>query len=708
VALLASAVVEAGGWQPILDGFTLDPAEMDAGDPNAFYWELIGCEPPSSLSEPKRLGPQRASQVHRTGLVEVTSPAKEGSGCDICVGASGVDDQDDDVLDWFRGNVKKPEDSEVGIIPGSVGQSDREQMPLTSQPMSFGPVCQPTALPGAKPRDEELRRPPVAAPLIPGKAATPVPAPKVAPQPLPGAPAAPSAEEGGGMSFDAALDHLAKLQIVRLVATVSELRAARPLRRGDDEIYSSQFVLQSTTRNFNEWMASEAGKMEFHPYLQGGEDGSFDSLDDGTPVVFQTNGIARTEESIMSRPIRCDRTGSPGHYMETRMLVARLRSADSSRGLRGARQMSTRKALEKNLFYSFTSAWSLLACTAPVGELGEEDSGERIMVRRSIKDFKQHYFHDFAAAQALAQLFDRENEIMIRSFSYDPSQSSCLLPVVYGCYSLRSWQTYEQARKPPEADMAARLVKASQDCDVEELRRLVIDCGADLNSVLHEFGMIGSGGVKGLYTRSSVAYAEERTALIAAVEAGWISVVEAILDFVQERRADLNLLCCEWSPSGQGGDCLRWGYTALDMARIYHREDIEMLLKSAGAKSYKDCGRPKRENPFILRKKQDEGRNDNKGWERQESDDRYSDFSFEVYTDLVIEEDMKLIISGLSREICELDKLCESERNTGYRKLALRWHPDKRPQEEKNLATRVFQWIQRAKHGRGWDRSYSA
>lgn len=62
-------------------------------------------------------------------------------------------------------------------------------------------------------------------------------------------------------SIDDAIDQLSRLQIVLAVPTLERLRASRPLRRFDDEIYVAQFALQSTSRNFSRFLESEEGKV---------------------------------------------------------------------------------------------------------------------------------------------------------------------------------------------------------------------------------------------------------------------------------------------------------------------------------------------------------------------------------------------------------------------------------------------------------------
>ena len=173
-------------------------------------------------------------------------------------------------------------------------------------------------------------------------------------------------------SLDEAITDLGKLQVMLAVPTVSALRMARPLRRAEGELYVAQFVLQSTHRKFNKFLSTPEGKCHMHPCLKLGsvgdneigspdEEGSFGSLDDGTPVIYQTNGIARTEESLLNRSIKCSRTGAPGHYMETKMLVARPHDMAGSKlvGLARAKTLKSKKDLEKNLFYSFTSCWQI-------------------------------------------------------------------------------------------------------------------------------------------------------------------------------------------------------------------------------------------------------------------------------------------------------------------------------------------------------------
>lgn len=512
--------------------------------------------------------------------------------------------------------------------------------------------------------------------------------------------------------LDKVFERLAEMQIVQAVPSVSSLRSARPLRRGGDEIYAAQFVLQTAQRNFNEYLSSQDGQAEFHPHIIAGDEGSFATLDDGTPVVYQTNGIARTQESIAHRSVKCDKTGAPGHYMETKMLVSRLRvKGKMSSTLQGARSMRTRECVEDNLFYSFTSSWLILACTGTVGELSEEDTGERIFIRRAVKDFTQHHFHDFPVAKSLANLIDDENQVLVKAFCLESASSMATTLFDYQCYTLRAWQTYEFDDKPPKEDVGVMLVAAARIGHVNELHRLVNQCGCDPDTMIAEFGLFGSGRTE-CFTRSSNAFAEERTALIAAVEAGWLSAVQAIIGFAEDGRADINVVCFDWTPDGQGGAGLRDGQTALDRARLYHYEDIEAELLRAGGKSAKE-GLPqpeKRENPFAARQKQDKGENDNRGWRQQEHKNRYADFSFvEFGENFKMDAEMQGIIDGLQIELTEMGSAgsSEGEQRTQFRKLAARWHPDKHPDEKKSLATRVFQWLQRVKD-KGWETKISA
>lgn len=489
------------------------------------------------------------------------------------------------------------------------------------------------------------------------------------------------------LSLADTIRRLGSMQVMLTVPTVASIRSGRPLRRYDDEIYVSQFVLQSSTRKLNEYLGSEEGKKEFHPFLGAG--GSFGTLDDGSRVIYQTNGIARTEEPVLSNSIKCERTGAPGHYLETRMLVARRRDGPSG-GMRGARSFTTRKMLEENLFYSFTSCWQIYACTATVCELGEEDSGERILVRRSVKDFMQHSCREFPVAKHLTKLLDLENETLVRSFSKAARASAM---VEYQCHTLRGWQTYDFDDKPPEHDVGVQLVAAARIGHVAELKKLVLQYGCDCDTIISEFGVIGSGR-SGCFTRSPNAFAEERTALIAAVEAGWLPVVEEIIDLAQGGHGSLDTVCHEWTPSGIGGECLRGHYTALDRAKLYHRTEIEGLLEKAKARFARECPATARENPFDVRSRDDKGEPE-KGWQRKEHRDRYADFSFvEWGEDMKMDPQMQQIVGKLQDEIRDFRS---EDASSSFKKLCLRWHPDKHPDDQKGLATRVFQWLQRVK-----------
>ena len=521
-------------------------------------------------------------------------------------------------------------------------------------------------------------------------------------------------------SLDEAITDLGKLQVMLAVPTVSALRMARPLRRAEGELYVAQFVLQSTHRKFNKFLSTPEGKCHMHPCLKLGsvgddeigspdEEGSFGSLDDGTPVIYQTNGIARTEESLLNRSIKCSRTGAPGHYMETKMLVARPRcdmAGSKLVGLARAKTLKSKKDLEKNLFYSFTSCWQIYACTAHVGQLGEDDSGERILVRRSVRDFKQHHFHDFPVAKHLADLLDRENQKLVSEHSFEKDIDKDLFD--YHCYTLRSWQTYECEGKPPESDVGRKLVEAARNGQVSEVKHLVLNCGCHCDTIVSEFGCIGS-GKSGIFTRTDCGFAEERTALIAAIQAGWLSVVEIILDFVRVGQASLNVVCHEWNPRGIGGDCLRPCYTALDQAKLYHRSDIIPLLEKAGALPHKRCKKSRRENPFDVRARQDRGENTHYEQARDNREDRYEDFTFSEWADdAQMDEEMKKAVESLKEELQQYNNLSEGEQTKLFRKLSARWHPDKHPDEKKIMATRVFQWIQHVKDESWENRAWSA
>ena len=74
-------------------------------------------------------------------------------------------------------------------------------------------------------------------------------------------------------SLEEAIRSLGECQLMLHVPSVEGIRQGRPLRRYDDELWVAQFVLQSTRRNFDEFLASEEGKCEFHPFLQKGSAG---------------------------------------------------------------------------------------------------------------------------------------------------------------------------------------------------------------------------------------------------------------------------------------------------------------------------------------------------------------------------------------------------------------------------------------------------
>lgn len=245
-----------------------------------------------------------------------------------------------------------------------------------------------------------------------------------------------------------------------------------------------------------------------------------------------------------------------------------------------------------------------------------------------------------------------------------------------------------------------RLVTAARVGSAEEIKKLVLEVGADCDTIISEFGAIGSGR-NDVFTMNDLGFAEERTALVAAVEAGWLAVVHMIIELAKDKRASLDVVCHEWNPSGIGGSCLRANYTALDQAKLYHRTEIFDALLAAGAQYSRQCPHPARENPFIVKQRRINGDYFDSGWQQSDHKDRYADFTFaEFEGDIQMDDEMRKIVSELKKELRGLrgkDSTDKTEFNRGFKKLCLRWHPDKHPEEKKGLATRVFQWLQRTK-----------
>uniref|UniRef100_A0A7S2NUM4 J domain-containing protein n=1 Tax=Zooxanthella nutricula TaxID=1333877 RepID=A0A7S2NUM4_9DINO len=145
----------------------------------------------------------------------------------------------------------------------------------------------------------------------------------------------------------------------------------------------------------------------------------------------------------------------------------------------------------------------------------------------------------------------------------------------------------------------------------------------------------------------------------------------------------------------------------MDTARIYHRDEIRQALLRARARPAAQCPQPRRDNPFDIRARQDRGEYADSGWERQEREDRYADFTFVDWGEEVhMDEEMQCSVRQVQGELREMQHFSQAEYNKAFKKLCLRWHPDKHPDDGKSLATRMFQWLQRVKtetmEGRHW------
>jgi len=183
-------------------------------------------------------------------------------------------------------------------------------------------------------------------------------------------------------------------------------------------------------------------------------------------------------------------------------------------------------------------------------------------------------------------------------------------------------------------------------------------------------------------------------------------VVETIIGLAREGKADLNVVCHEWTPKGIGGDCLRANYTALDHSNLYHRDEIKAALLAAGAKRSRECPKPRRENPFVVRMKQDKGEYEDRGWEQSNHNERYADFTFADWgDDMKMDDEMKGVVKKIKEELMKESggQVSSPEYAKVFKKMCLRWHPDKHPDDKKAFATRVFQWLQKFKSEKDWE-----
>ena len=94
--------------------------------------------------------------------------------------------------------------------------------------------------------------------------------------------------------------------------------------------------------------------------------------------------------------------------------------------------------------------------------------------------------------------------------------------------------------------------------------------------------------------------------------------------------------------------------------------------------------------------------NASSGAASSEATGKRNEHSDEPSSTLTFEEAKKII----RKEVSDIYQLDKSERKKAYRRLCLKWHPDKNPPEAKDVYTKAFQFLQNEKehwekHGRG-------
>lgn len=170
---------------------------------------------------------------------------------------------------------------------------------------------------------------------------------------------------------------------------------------------------------------------------------------------------------------------------------------------------------------------------------------------------------------------------------------------------------------------------------------------------------------------------DEYTPLVAAAMAKHAAVVEALL----AGGASANVVCCGIDEAL--GPYKH--YTALDMARIVKDPVCVNLLVAARGKSAKELPEPE-----WPRATAGSARNERAGGASQEAFKKVPS-GVQVPTVGDGDEEAQRAMATIIEEMeARSDR---SERVRYFKLLLLKWHPDKRPEGERELATIVFQWL---------------
>jgi len=240
--------------------------------------------------------------------------------------------------------------------------------------------------------------------------------------------------------------------------------------------------------------------------------------------------------------------------------------------------------------------------------------------------------------------------------------------------------------------------------------------------------------------RSRFYFVEERTPLIAAVEAGHLGVFDLLLGY--RHLVDVNAVCLEWSIT----DCYK-RYTALDLGRVCEKNRahtaaavmVQRLL-AAGGRPAEELPHPRRDNPFLQWQKHFPDANlHNIGTEHAGNS-----FGGSAGVDYGPDPDhgpggwpgepppaaggpqpppppgvrrghggggwrlppvppssgkgLEAAVTQLKQRLLATGDKTPEERQRFLRHLFLEWHTDKNPSAQE-LATKVFQWLQGVKEG---------
>lgn len=225
---------------------------------------------------------------------------------------------------------------------------------------------------------------------------------------------------------------------------------------------------------------------------------------------------------------------------------------------------------------------------------------------------------------------------------------------------------------PRQLEHSPELVDMSGAGDLEAVRRLMA-AGADPNTIHAMYQRMTQGECcAGTFETN-----DEYTPLVKAAMAGHSAVVEALL----ADGASANIVCCGIDESLGPYKY----YTALDMARLVKDSISTKFLVAASGKSAGELPEPEWPRATSANTGKECGGNSS----REAAKKGASGVSRPAIGDG--DEEAKRAMAEIIEDMEKRGD--QSERARQFKHLLLKWHPDKRPEGERELATTVFQWL---------------